>query len=62
MDQDNSIGRTAVDNVANHFFARSRGHVDIVKMLPVGSYIIIERCAALGPIFEDFRFMSLHRM
>ena len=44
MNQDNSIGPTAVDNVVNHFFARSRGHVDIVKMLPVGSYIIIERC------------------
>ena len=44
MNQDNSIGPTAVDNVVDHFFARSRGHVDIGKVLAVGSYIIIERC------------------
>ena len=41
MNQDNSIGRPAVDNVANHFFARRGGHADIIKMLAMGSYIII---------------------
>ena len=36
MNQDNSIGRTAVDNVANHFFARSRTTIAVAGRIESG--------------------------
>ena len=36
MNQDNSIGRTAIDNVANHFFARSRTTIAVAGRIESG--------------------------